>query len=57
MIRQRIALRTTRAAVCLMWEALSVDVRWRPLPSLVIVPHLVARPLAPTKKPGRRIFP
>jgi len=31
-------------------------VRRRPLLSVVIVTHLVTRPLAPTRKPGRWIF-
>jgi hypothetical protein len=44
-----------RAAACLTLEVPSVDVRWRPLLSVVIVTHLVTRLLAPTRKPGRWI--
>ena len=36
-------MRTTRTAAYLSWEAPSVDVRWRPLLSVVIVTQLVTR--------------
>ena len=39
-------MRTASAAPCLTWKAASVDVRWRPLLSVVIVTHLVTRSLA-----------
>ena len=35
-----LSTQTTRAAACLTWEALSFDVRWRPLLSVVIVTRL-----------------
>jgi hypothetical protein len=43
--RQR-ARRTASAAACLAWEALSASVRCRPPLSVVIVTHLVTRPIA-----------
>jgi hypothetical protein len=39
--RSQVATRTTRAAACLTWEVLSVDVRWRHLLSVVILTPLV----------------
>jgi hypothetical protein len=41
--RSQVPIRTASAAACLTWEALSVDVRWRPRLSAVIVTHLVTR--------------
>jgi hypothetical protein len=41
--RSQRAMRAAKAAACLAWEATSVDVRWRPLLSVVIVTHLVTR--------------
>ena len=41
--RSQVAMQTARAAARLTWEAPSVGVRWRSLPSVVIVTHLVTR--------------
>lgn len=41
--RTQVTTPTASAGACLTWEALSVDVRWRPRLSVVIVTHLVTR--------------
>ena len=41
--RSQIALRTARAAVCLIWERPSVNVRQRPVMNVAIVTQLVTR--------------
>jgi Tetratricopeptide repeat len=43
--RSQITVRTTRAAVCLIWERPSVNVRQRPVMNLPIVTQLTARVL------------
>jgi len=41
--RSQIAVWPASALARLTWQALSVDVRWRPPPSVAIVTHLVTR--------------
>ena len=40
--RSQVAVQTAYSATCLTWVAPSIDVRWRPALSVVIVTHLVA---------------
>jgi hypothetical protein len=49
--RSHVVARPASAAACLIWEAPSVDVRWRPPLSVVIVTHLVTRPRATARRP------
>jgi hypothetical protein len=44
--RSQVAAPTARVAACPTWEAPSVDVRWRPPVSVVVVSHLVTHPIA-----------
>jgi hypothetical protein len=44
--RSQVQTRTASAAVRLAWDRPSVGVRWRPPLAVVIVTHLVTRPLA-----------
>jgi hypothetical protein len=62
---ERVGAVLTRCPTCLAlplgrrrcgMSDLGSAVRRRPLLSVVIVTHLVTRPLAPTRKPGRWIF-
>jgi hypothetical protein len=41
--RSQVPTRTARAATCLIWEAASMAVRWRPPPVMAIVTHLDTR--------------
>ena len=41
----QVTVRATRSSASLTWEPPSAYVRWRPLPSVVIVTHLVTRSL------------